>query len=168
MVEQLESLPVEVWILILGGFVAGAVIGALLVFVVARVRGNSADSRTRLEVMEAEYANYRDQVDRHFDTTADLFRGLTAQHRAMHEHLSHSAQLLSGPDRVPPALNADAVQQLDDPRIVPPTPGPDVPDAAADADAGTSARAQESAAPAGPDTEDTRPAAHVDLGGGRR
>lgn len=171
MVEQLESLPVEVWVLILTGFAAGAVIGALLVFVVARARGNSGDNRARLEVMEAEYANYRDQVDRHFDTTAELFRGLTTQYRAMHDHLSHSAQLLCGPDQVPPALNPDAVEQIDHSPTAPALDR-DAPGAAAKAkgkagaaDEAAPAAPQESATPAGHDATDTRPAAHVDLGG---
>lgn len=177
MVEQLENLPLEVWVLILGGFVAGAVIGALLVFAIARARSNSGDSRARLEVMEAEYANYRDQVDRHFDTTAELFRSLTMQHRAMHEHLSQSAELLCGPDQVPTALNADAVEQIDDTRIVPPalsrgasdaTTDADTPSEAASAAPEAGAAPQESAKPAGPESADTRPAAHVDLGGRRR
>jgi uncharacterized membrane-anchored protein YhcB (DUF1043 family) len=63
--------------------------------------------RARVRALEAELAqvterlaSYRDQVEKHFVQTSDLFGDLTRQYTAVWDHLAEGARELC-PDRVP-------------------------------------------------------------------
>ena len=102
--------------------IVGVVAGALL--------GGSRASRARIRTLEAELAQanerlagYRDQVEKHFSQTSDLFGELTRQYRQVWDHLSEGARELCS-DRAaigrgfgPPLLldSADDAPTGDDP-----------------------------------------------------
>ena len=85
-------------------------------------RSIDREQRTRLARLEGELAEatsalvgYRDEVEKHFGQTSELFRDLTRQHTALYAHLAEGARELCG-GRVPelgrglagPLLAADA------------------------------------------------------------
>ncbi|RMG28358.1 MAG: DUF1043 family protein [Gammaproteobacteria bacterium] len=62
-------------------------------------------ARARVIEKTRQYETYREEVNSHFQKTAELFHGLTEQYRAVYLHLARSAQQLVGEQ--PPALQAD-------------------------------------------------------------
>lgn len=61
-----------------------------------------ADARTTLE-------DYRGQVSRHFQKTAELFEDMTDRYRAVYQHMAQSARTLC--EEQPPALQLEIVDR---------------------------------------------------------
>lgn len=72
----------------------GVIIGAALSKILNR--GPSVtELQQKLEESQDQLDQYRKDVDRHFQTTAELVNNLTQSYRAVHEHLSQGAQKLT-------------------------------------------------------------------------
>lgn len=72
----------------------GVIIGAALSKILNR--GPSVtELQQKLEESQDQLDQYRQDVDRHFQTTAELVNNLTQSYRAVHEHLSQGAQKLT-------------------------------------------------------------------------
>jgi len=81
-------------LLVGGGFLIGLALGR---------SSNKAERRVRelegeLETARAEHAGYRAEVSAHFGRSSELFRDMTAQYRAVYEHLADGARTLC-PDK---------------------------------------------------------------------
>lgn len=107
--------------------------GALLGYVVAgdRLR-RAAGGRDPAELRE-EMEDYRREVNSHFQETAALLDGMTAQYRAVYMHMAEGAQKLCDTDDAGPRLEQLRSVLLDGPGVV------DVPveDASADEASGS-------------------------------
>lgn len=91
------------WTLALVGAAIGLVIGYLL----GRIGGGKQDVlRQELNDAHSELARYKDQVNEHFETTAELVNGLTEQYRQVHQHLAAGAQTLCNDQRAGESLQA--------------------------------------------------------------
>ncbi len=91
------------WTLALVGAAIGLVIGYLL----GRIGGGQQDAlRQELNDANADLARYKDQVNEHFETTAELVNGLTEQYRQVHQHLAAGAQTLCNDQRPGESLQA--------------------------------------------------------------
>ena len=82
--------------------VAGLIVFGVGVLSGAVLRARSRSLRERERELESElsrerdaFATYREQVSKHMDQTAHLFRDLTNQHAALYQHLAKSARELS-------------------------------------------------------------------------
>jgi uncharacterized membrane-anchored protein YhcB (DUF1043 family) len=99
------DIPLWLWITLPVPFVAGLVLGHFfstgakrIEQLRAEIAGTKAElERTRLELEQTknsleqarnESARYRQQVTEHFSVAADLFNSLTANYRAVYEHLA--------------------------------------------------------------------------------
>ncbi len=72
------------------GLAAGCLLGGVIVYLTQKTRGGGKTARQ----VQSEFADYREQVQTHFDKTSDLFRGMTQQYRDLYTHLSSGAQTL--------------------------------------------------------------------------
>lgn len=91
------------WTLALVGAAIGLVIGYLL----GRIGGGKQDTlKQELNDAHAELARYKEQVNEHFETTAELVNGLTEQYRQVHQHLAAGAQTLCNDQRPGESLQA--------------------------------------------------------------
>lgn len=77
-----------------GSFLMGVLVG----IGISRPRQGSAqrvqELESELQQSREELARYRDQVTQHFVQTADLLQAMTANYRAVYEHLALGAQQL--------------------------------------------------------------------------
>ena len=98
---------------LVAAFAVGLLAGALTMFALRRrddgrrrrLEAELEQARARVLEKTREHENYKEQVGAHFQKTAELFHGLTAQYREVYLHLANSAQQLVGEQ--PPALQAD-------------------------------------------------------------
>ena len=90
-------------VLFLGGVGAGRVLRHLDQS--ARVRAERLERE--LEETRGRFEAHREQVQKHFDQTSDLFRDLTQQYTALYAHLAEGARELC-PERVPALGRGDA------------------------------------------------------------
>lgn len=76
------------------------IVGAVIGFSIGRLSNDGVKRSIRLdqELQEAraELERYRNRVVEHFSTTADLVNRMTADYRAVYEHLAKGAQQLAG------------------------------------------------------------------------
>ncbi len=72
----------------------GVIIGAALSKILNRGPSVS-ELQQKLEESQDQLDQYRKDVDKHFQTTAELVNNLTQSYRAVHEHLSQGAQKLT-------------------------------------------------------------------------
>lgn len=129
-----------VWVLI-------GIAAAVAAFFIGRY---TAPGSTRVRELEEqrddssrELRAYREQVNGHFQTTAQLFNDVTASYRSLYEHLADGSEKLGrGPES--PLLSTPPEQRQLDEQLAAGEPTPDAEAApAADVDAGKEA-------PAGP------------------
>lgn len=100
----------QVLIMIVGGLLllaAGAGLGYWFALV-GRQRG-------RADVLQQELDDYRDEVNRHFATTADHFQTIGREYRALYQHMASGAESLCDPQRIDGRLPFGP--QLIDPEI---------------------------------------------------
>ena len=98
---------------LVAAFAVGLLAGALTMFALRRrddgrrrrLEAELEQARARVLEKTREHENYKEQVGAHFQKTAELFHGLTAQYREVYLHLANSAQQLVG--ERPLALQAD-------------------------------------------------------------
>ncbi|CAG8998940.1 MAG: Inner membrane protein YhcB [Candidatus Celerinatantimonas neptuna] len=74
-------------------------IGILLGFIVARLisrsqKNNPNDLKEQLEQSRKELNAYREQVNEHFNTSAQLLENLAQQYQQIHQHMAEQAQVL--------------------------------------------------------------------------
>ena len=87
-------------VLILVG-VLGLALGALLAFFATRGRQNidrAQELELRLKEANTRLEDFQQQVNEHFDQTAQLVNNLTQSYKEVHEHLATSAMRLSNQD----------------------------------------------------------------------
>ena len=84
------------WLLGLGGIAAGFATG----YFVAHHRSTDVrrqlETEQRLQEAEERLGSYREEVEGHFRTTADLVNRLTSDYRDVHNHLAAGARQLCG------------------------------------------------------------------------
>ncbi len=113
-------------------FVAGAAVGALVMYLLRHRLLGGQGLQSKLAELETEAENYREQVDQHFERTADLFQEVTEKYRNLHDHLAQGATgLARGAKRLPPIELPDQMlpETLDDAEAItvpPRTPGAEV------------------------------------------
>jgi uncharacterized protein len=77
-----------------------AVAGLAIGFSIGRLKNDGVKRSIQLDQelheTRAELERYRNRVIEHFTTTADLVNQLTADYRAVYEHLANGAQQLAG------------------------------------------------------------------------
>src|SRR5690554_2529247 len=107
----IEDIGVEqsnIWIITLAALAIGALIGYLL----GRSGGSLGQKRALQDELDAarhELEQYKTQVGRHFEETAELVNGLSEQYRKVYQHLASSAETLC------PGLPASAALQYEAP-----------------------------------------------------
>lgn len=72
----------------------GVIIGAALSKILNKGPSVS-ELQQKLEESQDQLDQYKQEVDKHFHTTAELVNNLTQSYRAVHEHLSQGAQKLT-------------------------------------------------------------------------
>ena len=77
------------------GLIAGMII-AFLISLLSR-RSNTTEA-AELDEVRNDFDQYKQQVNGHFARTAELVGRMTADYRAVYEHLADSADQLCGPD----------------------------------------------------------------------
>lgn len=90
----------ELWMWIIA--VAMAAAGFMWGYTFGRQgKGDSAVTKERAKALEAEvgklktdFGNYREEVNDHFRTTADLVNNMTSSYKAVYEHLAGGSQKL--------------------------------------------------------------------------
>lgn len=80
------------WLNALAIFAAGAVSGALLLYVLLPARRQYGRLMRERDEARKALNDYRRQVDHHFVRTAELVNQLTESYRQVHEHLSSGAR----------------------------------------------------------------------------
>lgn len=94
----------ELWMWIIA--VAMAAAGFMWGFTFGRQgKGDSSATKERAKALEAEvgklkaeFGSYREEVNDHFRTTADLVNNMTASYKAVYEHLAGGSQKLCSGD----------------------------------------------------------------------
>lgn len=104
-------IPTWLWATVPIVFFAGLIVGRIFSTATKRIKILTAEientkanlEQTRMELDQTkatleqtrnETARYRQKVTEHFSTTADLFNSLTANYRAVYEHLAMSSHAL--------------------------------------------------------------------------
>ena len=72
-------------------FALGAVVGALIMYLLRHRLNDTQALRRRLSEIQSELDSYRTQVDEHFERTSDLFQEVTQKYRDLHDHLAQGA-----------------------------------------------------------------------------
>lgn len=78
------------WYMVLA-FALGAVVGALVMYLLRHRFNDTQALRRRLGEIQSELDSYRTQVDEHFERTSDLFQEVTQKYRDLHDHLAQGA-----------------------------------------------------------------------------
>ncbi|MEM7543680.1 MAG: DUF1043 family protein [Pseudomonadota bacterium] len=73
---------------------AAVVVGCILGYVAARVTQHQRGAARKVEALEKQHSDYRDSVTSHFQDTAELLEQMTAQYRAVYQHMADGAQSL--------------------------------------------------------------------------
>ena len=72
-------------------FALGAVVGALVMYLLRHRLNDTQALRRRLGEVQSELDSYRTRVDEHFERTSDLFQEVTQKYRDLHDHLAQGA-----------------------------------------------------------------------------
>ena len=91
---------------ILVAFLAGLVVGVIIMLLVNKVRSGTMSPST----IKKEYQDYQSQVEEHFEETSKKFKDMTEQYQDLYKHLSVGATSLCRPDSVAASL-ADASEE---------------------------------------------------------
>lgn len=78
------------WLIASGGLLVGLLLGIVVMTLVQR-RGAGGKSVTALR---REFEAYKDGVNQHFATTAELFKDMTEKYRDVYTHLANGAEEL--------------------------------------------------------------------------
>ena len=76
-------------------FFIGTLVGALVNRLFFQKPGSTQELNQQLNDISSEFADYQDQVDAHYKTTAELVQNMTQSYAAVHQHLSNGAKNLS-------------------------------------------------------------------------
>ncbi|MFN2309641.1 MAG: ZapG family protein [Gammaproteobacteria bacterium] len=110
-----------IWGISIIAFALGLAGGFLVAYRVIPSRSRIQALEQALAAAQAEQQTYRDQVNQHFQKTAELFEDMTGRYRAVYQHLARGAQSLC--EQQPAALQLDPAAQAR-------TSGPDAAQAA--------------------------------------
>ena len=91
--------------------IAALTIGMLIGFLFGKSRSNESREMKladELDKVQRETAIYRNEVEEHFDKTAELINGLTNQYHKVHEHLATGAEQLCRDEKLVTALQQNA------------------------------------------------------------
>jgi uncharacterized membrane-anchored protein YhcB (DUF1043 family) len=100
-------------------FFIGALVAYGLATLISRRGGRSGDLEHRLNEAENRLSDYQDEVNDHFQQTADLVNNLTNSYREVHEHLAKGAQNLATADLSEQFLTTSAAPKLENDDILP-------------------------------------------------
>lgn len=99
----------SVWII---GIVTLAV-GALIGYLLGRSGENSNKQQQLIDQLnesQRELTEYKDQVNNHFEQTADLVNNLTESYKAVHQHLAKGSEALCLTEHTPVELDKPPLQ----------------------------------------------------------
>ncbi|WP_432470681.1 YhcB family protein [Amphritea sp. HPY] len=99
----------SVWII---GIVTLAV-GALIGYLLGRSGENSNKQQQLIDQLnesQRELTEYKDQVNNHFEQTADLVNNLTESYKAVHQHLAKGSEALCLTEHTPVELDKAPLQ----------------------------------------------------------
>ena len=91
--------------------IAALTIGMLIGFLFGKSRSNESREMKladELDKVQRETAIYRNEVEEHFDKTAELINGLTNQYQKVHEHLAIGAEQLCRDEKLVADLQQNA------------------------------------------------------------
>jgi len=86
------------WMVGILGFLLGTILGSVTAYLVYARNGKTRQLRSELNELKERFADYRDQVTRHFMQTSSLVQEMTERYRAVYEHLASGAQHLCNVD----------------------------------------------------------------------
>lgn len=112
-----------VWLQALAFFVAGALVGALVLYFLLPARRQYGRLMRERNEAQKDLAQYRAEVDQHFVQTAELVNRLTDSYRQVHEHLSHGARDLCSESGRRMAADASLNALPDDESLYEDSPG---------------------------------------------
>ena len=100
----------SIWIIGIVALAAGALIGYLM----GRSGDNSGQQKLVDQLNEAqqELSEYKEQVNGHFEKTADLVNNLTESYREVHQHLAQGSENLCKGAHSPAQLDSDTQPKL--------------------------------------------------------
>jgi len=84
-------------------FAFGLGAGSLMTYFLGGRRRELRAKANELQEVRSAYAGYREDVDRHFHKTGELFQQMADQYRSVYEHLAQGANTL-GESRWQPAM----------------------------------------------------------------
>lgn len=87
------------WLMGIGVFIAGAVVGAILYRLIAPAAKNATKLQSELAAAEQEMKDYKTQVTDHFNKTSNLVNELTQDYVKVYQHLADGAQSLGDPEK---------------------------------------------------------------------
>ncbi len=94
------------WIIAIISFAIGLCAGAVLFRQFKLDTAKVAALQAELDQARKELDQYKEGVNQHFHTTADLFTNLTDNYRALYQHMASSAKTLC-PDDTPAQLSLE-------------------------------------------------------------
>ena len=93
-------------------FALGTILGCIGTYLLIGRYSHTARLQEELSELRERFADYRDQVSRHFMRTSELVQEMTHSYRAVYEHLATGAQELCEEDAETPILDAQDKELL--------------------------------------------------------
>lgn len=90
-------------------FVSGAVLGALICFLLMNRSKTQSNIEQQLRELQEEFTAYRENVNTHFNTTANMVNTLTENYLSVQKHLEAAADSFAEP---PKSFQLDASSKL--------------------------------------------------------
>ena len=91
----------------------GVAIGFFLSRIASKPVGTDASMKQELEQNKAELTSYKEQVQEHFATSAQLLEDMAKQYQGIYEHMASQSKSLISDDVAQPQLFADYQEKLE-------------------------------------------------------
>ena len=103
-----------VWMIGVVTFAVGIVCGAAFSFLMSgNGRRRTTELQVKLDQLQQEFDNYRDQVGEHFRKTSELVQTMTDSYRNVYEHLASGSEVLCQDPVSTPRLDFPQRAELD-------------------------------------------------------
>jgi len=96
----------SLWAVGILSFSLGTIFGCIGAYLILGRHNQTARLQEELRELRQRFADYRDQVSRHFMRTSELVQEMTQSYRAVYEHLATGAQELCEEEADTPGLGA--------------------------------------------------------------
>lgn len=84
----------EIWLAIGGGFTLGFIFAYILISLTKSSVKKQAETEQELKRVKEELLNKREQLEKHFAESADLFKTLAQDYQKIYRHLAKSSETL--------------------------------------------------------------------------